>query len=89
MIIFTNLGAINMEEREIVELNNGINFLIHKERDIQIKNKLIADFETISNPSSNSKTKKASLEYLINYFSHLSTWEEEIVTYLVKLLAFN
>lgn len=89
MIIFTNLGAINMEEREIIELNNGIKFLIYKERDIQIKNKLIADFETIINPSSSSKIKKTSLENLINYFSHLSTWEEEIVTYLVNLLAFN
>ena len=78
-----------MEEREIIELNNGINFLIHKERDIQLKNKLIADFEIITNSSSNSKIKKTSLEYLINYFSHLDTWEEEIVTYLVNLLAFN
>ena len=78
-----------MEEREIIELNNGIKFLIHKERDFQIKNKLIADFETIINPSSSSKIKKTSLESLINYFSHLSTWEEEIVTYLVNLLAIN
>ena len=78
-----------MEEREIIEINNGIKFLIHKERDIQLKNKLIADFEIITNTSSNSKVKKTSLENLINYFSHLDTWEEEIVTYLVNLLAFN
>lgn len=78
-----------MKEREIIEINNGIKFLIHKERDIQLKNKLIADFEKITNTSSNSKIKKTSLENLINYFSHLDTWEEEIVTYLVNLLAFN
>ena len=35
-----------MEEREIIELNNGIKYLIHKERDIQIKNKYL-DFSQI------------------------------------------